>query len=141
MKNAGITDQALLTNHKPEPLVRRLPSKFTTLATPLFIYCTSSMSFSGWLLTFLACHWNAEGHRIGCSQVVQHVCALIRRHTPLHHRNPFFCGMPQQEMAYSTNRYLVYAANALSSKLFLKGFQCFNSFLFNSYYPIFCKMI
>uniref|UniRef100_A0A5K3FZZ7 PHM7_ext domain-containing protein n=1 Tax=Mesocestoides corti TaxID=53468 RepID=A0A5K3FZZ7_MESCO len=51
------------------------------LATPLIIYCISVVSFSGWLLTFLACHWNAEGHRIGCGQVVQYVCTMIRRHT------------------------------------------------------------
>uniref|UniRef100_A0A5K3EUN1 Frizzled domain-containing protein n=1 Tax=Mesocestoides corti TaxID=53468 RepID=A0A5K3EUN1_MESCO len=69
----GTTEQALLTNHKPEPHVRRLPSESATLATPLIIYCSSVMSFSGWLLIFLACHWNAERHRIGCGQVVQHV--------------------------------------------------------------------
>uniref|UniRef100_A0A5K3EXV9 DDE_5 domain-containing protein n=1 Tax=Mesocestoides corti TaxID=53468 RepID=A0A5K3EXV9_MESCO len=72
--------QALLTNQKSEPHVRRLPSKSATLATPLIKYCTSFVSFSGLLLIFLACHWNAERHRIGCGQVVQHVCALIRRH-------------------------------------------------------------
>uniref|UniRef100_A0A5K3FYC3 Frizzled/Smoothened transmembrane domain-containing protein n=1 Tax=Mesocestoides corti TaxID=53468 RepID=A0A5K3FYC3_MESCO len=69
---------------KPEPNVRRLPSESNTLATPLIIYCTSVVSFSGWLLIFLACHWNAERHRIGCGQVVQYVCAYIRRHTALH---------------------------------------------------------
>uniref|UniRef100_A0A5K3G705 Ovule protein n=1 Tax=Mesocestoides corti TaxID=53468 RepID=A0A5K3G705_MESCO len=78
-KKTGTTEQALLTNQKPEPRVRRLPSVSTTLATPLIIYCISSMSFSGWLPSFPPCHWNAEGHRIGCGQVVQHVCALIRR--------------------------------------------------------------
>uniref|UniRef100_A0A5K3F2N9 Secreted protein n=1 Tax=Mesocestoides corti TaxID=53468 RepID=A0A5K3F2N9_MESCO len=62
------------------------PSESTT---PLIIYCTSVASFSGWLLTFLACHWNAEGHRIGCGQVVQHVCALIRRQP--HHN----CRIPE----------------------------------------------
>ncbi|VDD80153.1 unnamed protein product [Mesocestoides corti] len=79
-KKTGTTEQALSTNQKPEPHVMRLPSEFPTLATPLHIYCISSMSFSGWLLTFSACHWNAERHSIGCGQVVQHVCALIRRH-------------------------------------------------------------
>uniref|UniRef100_A0A5K3G364 Frizzled domain-containing protein n=1 Tax=Mesocestoides corti TaxID=53468 RepID=A0A5K3G364_MESCO len=72
---------ALLTNQKPESRARRLPSESPTPATPLIIYCTSVLSFSGWLLIFLACHWNTERHRIGCGQVVQHVCALFRRHT------------------------------------------------------------
>uniref|UniRef100_A0A5K3EKC3 Secreted protein n=1 Tax=Mesocestoides corti TaxID=53468 RepID=A0A5K3EKC3_MESCO len=80
-KKTGTTEQALLTNHKPEPSVRRLPSESATLATPLIVYCISSMSFSGWLPSYPACHWNTERHRIGCGQVVQHVCALIRRHT------------------------------------------------------------
>ncbi|VDD78032.1 unnamed protein product [Mesocestoides corti] len=79
-KKTGTTEQALLTNQRPEPRVRRLPSESTTLATPLIIYCISSMSFSGWLLIFLACHWNTKRHRIGYGQVIQHVCALIRRH-------------------------------------------------------------
>uniref|UniRef100_A0A5K3ERM2 Uncharacterized protein n=1 Tax=Mesocestoides corti TaxID=53468 RepID=A0A5K3ERM2_MESCO len=64
-KNTGTTESGLLTNHKPEPHVRRPPSESTTPATPLIIYCTSSMSFSGWLLIFLACYWNSERHRVG----------------------------------------------------------------------------
>uniref|UniRef100_A0A5K3FNR6 Replication factor C subunit 3 n=1 Tax=Mesocestoides corti TaxID=53468 RepID=A0A5K3FNR6_MESCO len=43
----GTTEQAPLTNHNQEPRVRRLPPESTTLATPLIIYCTSVVSFSG----------------------------------------------------------------------------------------------
>uniref|UniRef100_A0A5K3FSR4 Ovule protein n=1 Tax=Mesocestoides corti TaxID=53468 RepID=A0A5K3FSR4_MESCO len=75
-KKTGTTEQVLLTNQKPEPHVRRLPSESTTLATPLIIYCISSMSFSGWLPSFLACHWNAEGRRIGCGQVIRRHCRI-----------------------------------------------------------------
>uniref|UniRef100_A0A5K3EEU8 SMAP domain-containing protein n=1 Tax=Mesocestoides corti TaxID=53468 RepID=A0A5K3EEU8_MESCO len=61
-------------------IFRRLPSDSTPLATPLIIYCSSYVSFSGWLPSFPACHWIAERHGIGSGQVVQYVCALIRRH-------------------------------------------------------------
>uniref|UniRef100_A0A5K3FGD2 Ubiquitin-like modifier-activating enzyme ATG7 n=1 Tax=Mesocestoides corti TaxID=53468 RepID=A0A5K3FGD2_MESCO len=54
------TKQALLTNHKPEPHVRHLPSESSTLATPPIIYCFALASFSGWLPSFPACHWIAE---------------------------------------------------------------------------------
>uniref|UniRef100_A0A5K3F1N0 Uncharacterized protein n=1 Tax=Mesocestoides corti TaxID=53468 RepID=A0A5K3F1N0_MESCO len=64
-KKTGTTEQALLTNQKPEPHVRLLPSESSTLATPLIIYCISSMSFSSWLPSFPACHWIAERHGIG----------------------------------------------------------------------------
>uniref|UniRef100_A0A5K3FAN7 Frizzled/Smoothened transmembrane domain-containing protein n=1 Tax=Mesocestoides corti TaxID=53468 RepID=A0A5K3FAN7_MESCO len=84
MKRTGTTEQALLTNHKPEPHVRRPPSESTTLATSFILYCSSFVSFSGWLLIFLACHWNTERHRIGCDQMGQQVCALIRRHTTVY---------------------------------------------------------
>uniref|UniRef100_A0A5K3FW38 Transposase n=1 Tax=Mesocestoides corti TaxID=53468 RepID=A0A5K3FW38_MESCO len=40
-KKNGITEQALLTNQKPDPHVRRLPSESATLATPLTICCSS----------------------------------------------------------------------------------------------------
>uniref|UniRef100_A0A5K3FQZ0 Uncharacterized protein n=1 Tax=Mesocestoides corti TaxID=53468 RepID=A0A5K3FQZ0_MESCO len=70
---------ALIRRHTASPsAVRRLPSESTTLATPPIIYCTSVVS-SGWLLIFLVCHWNTERQRIGCGQVVQHVCAMVRR--------------------------------------------------------------
>uniref|UniRef100_A0A5K3FMV4 Amino acid permease n=1 Tax=Mesocestoides corti TaxID=53468 RepID=A0A5K3FMV4_MESCO len=61
----GTTEQALLTNPRPGPRVRRLPPESATLATPLIIYCTSVVSYSGWLLFFLACHWIPERLRIG----------------------------------------------------------------------------
>uniref|UniRef100_A0A5K3G0Y7 Secreted protein n=1 Tax=Mesocestoides corti TaxID=53468 RepID=A0A5K3G0Y7_MESCO len=64
-KKIGTTKQALLTNQKTEPRVRRHPSESTTLATPPIIYCISSMSFSGWLPSFPACHGIAERHGIG----------------------------------------------------------------------------
>uniref|UniRef100_A0A5K3FYN0 Prolactin receptor n=1 Tax=Mesocestoides corti TaxID=53468 RepID=A0A5K3FYN0_MESCO len=47
-KKAGTTEQALLTNHKPEPPVMFCPSKFPKPATPLITYCTSFVCFSGW---------------------------------------------------------------------------------------------
>uniref|UniRef100_A0A5K3FY39 Transmembrane protein n=1 Tax=Mesocestoides corti TaxID=53468 RepID=A0A5K3FY39_MESCO len=56
MKNTGTTEEALLTNWKPGPRVRRLPSEPATLATPFIIYCTSVVFFSGWRLIFLAFH-------------------------------------------------------------------------------------
>uniref|UniRef100_A0A5K3F735 Uncharacterized protein n=1 Tax=Mesocestoides corti TaxID=53468 RepID=A0A5K3F735_MESCO len=65
MNETGTTVLALLTNHKPDPNVRRLPSESITLATPLIIYCTSVVAFSGWLPSFPACHWIAERHGIG----------------------------------------------------------------------------
>uniref|UniRef100_A0A5K3FPN8 Uncharacterized protein n=1 Tax=Mesocestoides corti TaxID=53468 RepID=A0A5K3FPN8_MESCO len=43
-KKTGITEQALLTNQKPEPRVRGLPFESTTLATPLIIYCNTVVS-------------------------------------------------------------------------------------------------
>uniref|UniRef100_A0A5K3FKK0 Uncharacterized protein n=1 Tax=Mesocestoides corti TaxID=53468 RepID=A0A5K3FKK0_MESCO len=70
MKKTSTTEQTLLTNQKPETQVGRYPPESTRLATPPTIYCSSFMSLSGWLLIFLACHWNAERHRIGCGQVV-----------------------------------------------------------------------
>uniref|UniRef100_A0A5K3FRU3 Uncharacterized protein n=1 Tax=Mesocestoides corti TaxID=53468 RepID=A0A5K3FRU3_MESCO len=65
MEETGTTEQALLTNHKPEPHATRHPSESTTLAVPLIIYCFAYVSLSDWLLIFLAYHWNAERQRIG----------------------------------------------------------------------------
>uniref|UniRef100_A0A5K3FS45 Uncharacterized protein n=1 Tax=Mesocestoides corti TaxID=53468 RepID=A0A5K3FS45_MESCO len=65
MNKTGTAEQALLTNHKPETHVRCPPSESITLVMPLIIYCSSVMSFSGWLPSFLACHWIAERHGIG----------------------------------------------------------------------------
>uniref|UniRef100_A0A5K3FWT9 Uncharacterized protein n=1 Tax=Mesocestoides corti TaxID=53468 RepID=A0A5K3FWT9_MESCO len=48
MNKTRTTEQALLTNQKPESHFRRLLSESTTLATPLNIYCSSFMSFSSW---------------------------------------------------------------------------------------------
>uniref|UniRef100_A0A5K3FE89 Ovule protein n=1 Tax=Mesocestoides corti TaxID=53468 RepID=A0A5K3FE89_MESCO len=61
-KKIGATEQALLTNQKPGLRVRHLPSESTALATPLIIHFISSMSYSGWLPSFPACHWIAERH-------------------------------------------------------------------------------
>uniref|UniRef100_A0A5K3FW42 Uncharacterized protein n=1 Tax=Mesocestoides corti TaxID=53468 RepID=A0A5K3FW42_MESCO len=63
MKKTGTTDRALVTNYKLEPRIRHRPSDSTT---PPIIYCSSFVSFSGWLPTFLACHWNSTRQRIGC---------------------------------------------------------------------------
>uniref|UniRef100_A0A5K3F916 Uncharacterized protein n=1 Tax=Mesocestoides corti TaxID=53468 RepID=A0A5K3F916_MESCO len=79
-KTTATTEQALLTNNKPKPHVRCSPSETTKLATPFITYCASFVSFSGWLLIFITCHWSTERHRTCCGHVVQHVCALIRRH-------------------------------------------------------------
>uniref|UniRef100_A0A5K3FQ88 Uncharacterized protein n=1 Tax=Mesocestoides corti TaxID=53468 RepID=A0A5K3FQ88_MESCO len=65
LKKTGAIEKVILTNHKPESLVRCHSSEFTTMATTLIIYRISSMSFSGWLLSFPACHSIAERHGIG----------------------------------------------------------------------------
>uniref|UniRef100_A0A5K3FZE7 Uncharacterized protein n=1 Tax=Mesocestoides corti TaxID=53468 RepID=A0A5K3FZE7_MESCO len=53
MKETGAKQQALLTNHKPEPHVGRHPPRF------------SYVSVSGWLHIFLVCHSNIKRRRIG----------------------------------------------------------------------------
>uniref|UniRef100_A0A5K3FIG8 Frizzled/Smoothened transmembrane domain-containing protein n=1 Tax=Mesocestoides corti TaxID=53468 RepID=A0A5K3FIG8_MESCO len=96
MKEIGTTERAFLTNQKPEPHIRRLPSKSTTMATPLIIHCSLVVSFSVWLLTILVCHWNTDRRRIGCGHVVQHVCALIR------HPEPHVRRLPSESTALAT---------------------------------------
>uniref|UniRef100_A0A5K3FK36 PPPDE domain-containing protein n=1 Tax=Mesocestoides corti TaxID=53468 RepID=A0A5K3FK36_MESCO len=49
IKETDATEQALLTNHKPEPHLKNRLSASTTLATPLIIYHFSNVSVSGWL--------------------------------------------------------------------------------------------
>uniref|UniRef100_A0A5K3FH11 Uncharacterized protein n=1 Tax=Mesocestoides corti TaxID=53468 RepID=A0A5K3FH11_MESCO len=65
VKKTYTSDKDLLTNHKPEPHVRRRPSESTTVATPLNIYRLLSASVSRRLDISLACHWNAERQWIG----------------------------------------------------------------------------
>uniref|UniRef100_A0A5K3G1C6 Ovule protein n=1 Tax=Mesocestoides corti TaxID=53468 RepID=A0A5K3G1C6_MESCO len=48
-KTSGTTQQALLTNHKPEPHVRCRPSESATLATLPIVSCSSFVSFCSWL--------------------------------------------------------------------------------------------
>uniref|UniRef100_A0A5K3FP57 L-serine-phosphatidylethanolamine phosphatidyltransferase n=1 Tax=Mesocestoides corti TaxID=53468 RepID=A0A5K3FP57_MESCO len=63
VKKTGTTEQTSLTNHKPEPHVRSHPSKSTTLAVSLIIYCFLYVSVSGWLHIFLECHSNETRQR------------------------------------------------------------------------------
>uniref|UniRef100_A0A5K3F5K8 Ovule protein n=1 Tax=Mesocestoides corti TaxID=53468 RepID=A0A5K3F5K8_MESCO len=65
MKKVGSTEQALLTNQKPEPCVKRSSSESISESTTLIVYCISFVSFSGWLHIFLAGPPKAEKHRIG----------------------------------------------------------------------------
>uniref|UniRef100_A0A5K3EF63 Uncharacterized protein n=1 Tax=Mesocestoides corti TaxID=53468 RepID=A0A5K3EF63_MESCO len=65
MNKSGTTEQTLLTNCKPEPHVRRLPSESPTLARPLIIYCSSVVSLSDWLLILPHAIGTQRGHRIG----------------------------------------------------------------------------
>uniref|UniRef100_A0A5K3G771 DUF1488 domain-containing protein n=1 Tax=Mesocestoides corti TaxID=53468 RepID=A0A5K3G771_MESCO len=54
--------QPLMINYEPEPCATDHPTESTT---PLIIYRSSVVSFSGWLPSFPACHWIAERHGIG----------------------------------------------------------------------------
>uniref|UniRef100_A0A5K3G2Y1 Ovule protein n=1 Tax=Mesocestoides corti TaxID=53468 RepID=A0A5K3G2Y1_MESCO len=57
-----------LTNQKPEKIIRRRPSKSTTLASPFIIYCSSFAIRT------------QRDQELAEASVVQYVCALIRRH-------------------------------------------------------------
>uniref|UniRef100_A0A5K3G3L6 PDDEXK_1 domain-containing protein n=1 Tax=Mesocestoides corti TaxID=53468 RepID=A0A5K3G3L6_MESCO len=46
MNETGATERALMTNHEPEPQVRRRPCEYTTLATRRIVYCP-------WLAVYL----------------------------------------------------------------------------------------
>uniref|UniRef100_A0A5K3EYT9 Uncharacterized protein n=1 Tax=Mesocestoides corti TaxID=53468 RepID=A0A5K3EYT9_MESCO len=65
MKEAGETELALLTIHKPESHIRLHLSDCTTLTTPFIICHFSNLSISAWLYIFLVCPWNAKRQRIG----------------------------------------------------------------------------
>uniref|UniRef100_A0A5K3FCS7 Uncharacterized protein n=1 Tax=Mesocestoides corti TaxID=53468 RepID=A0A5K3FCS7_MESCO len=68
MKETGTTEQALFTNPIPEPLVKRHPSEFTALNTPIIMYCSAFASFSGLLPIFLECFWSvvrSHSHKSG----------------------------------------------------------------------------
>uniref|UniRef100_A0A5K3FPX2 ABO glycosyltransferase n=1 Tax=Mesocestoides corti TaxID=53468 RepID=A0A5K3FPX2_MESCO len=73
----GTTEQALLTNHKPELHVRRRPSEFTTLPTT---YCFSYVPVSDWLHIFLALE-----RRDG--ELAEADVVFVRRHTHHCHAN------------------------------------------------------
>uniref|UniRef100_A0A5K3FBH8 Uncharacterized protein n=1 Tax=Mesocestoides corti TaxID=53468 RepID=A0A5K3FBH8_MESCO len=65
----GTTEQAILTNHKPEPQARRLPSESTTLATQ--VGCLSSSHAIG----------TQRDTGLAKASVVQYVCTPRRRHS------------------------------------------------------------
>uniref|UniRef100_A0A5K3F6G9 Uncharacterized protein n=1 Tax=Mesocestoides corti TaxID=53468 RepID=A0A5K3F6G9_MESCO len=75
MKKTGTTEQALLTNHKPEPHVRRRPSESTTLAAQLIIYPASLID-----CIYSSHSIGTQGNR-GLAEVgvVQYICAHRRR--------------------------------------------------------------
>uniref|UniRef100_A0A5K3FZ90 Pleckstrin homology domain containing, family H (With MyTH4 domain) member 2 n=1 Tax=Mesocestoides corti TaxID=53468 RepID=A0A5K3FZ90_MESCO len=78
-KKTGTTEQALLTNHEPEPHTRRRLSESSTLATPLLLYHFSTVSVSGWLDG----NGKQRGRGLAESGVVQNFCELIRHHTSM----------------------------------------------------------
>uniref|UniRef100_A0A5K3FWT4 Ovule protein n=1 Tax=Mesocestoides corti TaxID=53468 RepID=A0A5K3FWT4_MESCO len=76
MKKTGTTEQALLTNHNPEPHVRRRLSESATPATLPIIYCCSFMSFSVGCLSSSRVIGTQRDIGLAETSVVQYVCAF-----------------------------------------------------------------
>uniref|UniRef100_A0A5K3G0V7 PINIT domain-containing protein n=1 Tax=Mesocestoides corti TaxID=53468 RepID=A0A5K3G0V7_MESCO len=77
VKNIGKPEQALLTNHKPEPRFRWHPSKSFTLAELPIMYCSSTAR----RLAEDSPGGTLKRTKTGLADltVIQYVCALVRR--------------------------------------------------------------